>query len=139
MATNLFSKQMSVWVDGSALGCAQDFTLSVNKDVIEIACLNSTGAKTSVPDMYGWTVSFSGMVQTTSTHTGTGYEDLMDEIISNTATDVSIYILPNVSTNAYYVGSGILSSVEMSGGVGSAVSYSGTITGNGALVKATTA
>ena len=138
MATPLFSKQMSVYVDGSILGCATDFSLAVNKDVIEIACLGSTGAKQSVPDMYGWTVSFSGMVMTTSTKTGKGYEDLMDEILNTTSSDVSVYILPNVSTNSYYVGNGILTSVTMDGGVGSAVTYSGEITGNGPLAKSTT-
>lgn len=138
MATPLFSKQMSVYVDGSILGCATDFSLAVNKDVIEIACLGSTGAKQSVPDMYGWTVSFSGMVMTTSTKTGKGYEDLMDEILNTNSSDVSVYILPNVSTNSYYVGNGILTSVTMDGGVGSAVTYSGEITGNGPLAKSTT-
>jgi|GEM_PF-2998095 len=138
MATPLFSKQMSVYVDGSTLGCATDFSLAVNKDVIEIACLGSTGAKQSVPDMYGWTVSFSGMVMTTSTKTGKGYEDLMDEILNTNSSDVSVYILPNVSTNSYYVGNGILTSVTMDGGVGSAVTYSGEITGNGPLAKSTT-
>jgi hypothetical protein len=88
--------------------------------------------------MYGWTVSFSGMVMTTSTKTGKGYEDLMDEILDTNSSDVSVYILPNVSTNSYYVGNGILTSVTMDGGVGSAVTYSGEIIGNGPLAKSTT-
>jgi len=38
MSTPLYPKQMSVVIDGSTLLCATDFSLSVNKDMIEIAC-----------------------------------------------------------------------------------------------------
>lgn len=139
MATNLFSKQCSIVIDGSTLGCATDFSLAVNKDIIEISCLDSTGAKSSVPDMYGWTLSFSGMVVTTST-IGAGkysYEKLM----ANIATDasLSVYILPDVSANTYYTGAGYLTSISMDGGVGAPVSFSGEVTGSGPLTAATTA
>lgn len=137
--TPLFSKQMSIVLDGSTMGCATDFSLSVNKDIIEIACLGSTGAKQSVPDMYGWTVSFSGMVITTASKTAgtTGYEELMAKI--QTDASIGVYILPDVSGNTYYTGAGYLTSVSMEGGVGSPVTYSGEITGSGALTTTATA
>lgn len=140
MATPLFSKQMSIVIDGSTLGCATDFSLSVTKDMIEIACLSATGAKQSVPDLYGWTVSFSGMVmRTSSVDAGKrSYEDLMAKLLTSDAS-VSVYILPDVSANTYYTGAGYLSSMTMDGGVGSAVSFSGEIQGSGALTAATTA
>lgn len=137
MATPLFSKQMSIVIDGSTMGCATDFSLAVNKDMIEIACLSSTGAKQQVPDLYGWTVSFSGMVMQTKTKTQYGYEELMAKIVTDAS--VAIYILPDVSSNAYYTGAGYLTSVTMDGGVGSPVSFSGEIIGDGALTKAVTA
>jgi hypothetical protein len=62
MATPLFSKLMKIVIDSSTVACATDFSLSVSKDMIETACLDSTGAKTNVPDMYGWSVSGSGLV-----------------------------------------------------------------------------
>ena len=140
MSTPLFSKQMSIVIDGSTLLCATDFSLAVNKDTIEIACLGASGAKQSVPDLYGWTMSFSGMVMKTSTKTaGTiGIEELMYKLISSDL-DVSTYILPDVSTNSYWVGNAYLTSVSLDGGVGAAVTYSGEMTGNGPLVRATTA
>jgi len=140
MATPLFSKQILIQFDGSTLGCATDFSLSVNKDFIEIACLNATGgAKQNVPDLYGWSVSFSGLVMQEKTITsGKSFYELMDNILG---TDVSlgVYIVPDVSANSYYGGTGYLSSVSMDGGVGSAVTYSGEIVGTGALENKTTA
>jgi hypothetical protein len=135
-ATNLFSKQMSIVLDGSTMGCATDFSLAVNKDIIEIACLGSSGAKMAVPDMYGWSVSFSGMVMQTKTKTQYGYEELMAKI--QTDASIGVYILPDVSANTYYSGAGYLTTVSMEGGVGAPVTFSGEITGSGALTTLTT-
>jgi len=140
MATPLFSKQMSIVLDGSTMGCATDFSLSVDKDFIEIACLSASGAKQQVPDLYGWSVSFSGLIMTTQTvDVGkASFYDLMDNILG---TDVSIgvNIIPDVSLNHYYGGAGYLSSMSMDGGVGSAMTFSGEILGDGTLYPSTTA
>lgn len=140
MSTPLFSKQMSVVIDGSTLGCATDFSLKVDKDLIEIACLSSTGAKQSIPDLYGWSTTFSGlMMRSVGLDSGvTSYKVLLDKLIGSDAS-VSIYILPNVSTNSYYTGWGYIKSMTMDGGVGKAVTFAGEITGSSALTAATTA
>jgi len=134
MATPLFSKSMSIVIDGSTLGCATDFSLSVTKDMIEIACLTATGAKQSVPDLYGWTVSFSGLrMQSAILDAGAqSYDELVNQLITSDAS-ILIYILPDVSSNHYMSGGGYLSSISMEGGVGSAVTFSGEIVGSGVL------
>jgi len=140
MATPLFSKQMLIQFDGSTLGCATDFSLSVNKDFIEIACLNATGgAKQQVPDLYGWSVSFSGLVMTESTEDAgkKSFYELMENLLGVDAS-ITVYIVPDVSANSFYGGIGYLSSLTMDGGVGSAVTYSGEILGSGALDASTT-
>ena len=139
MATPLFSKSMSIVIDGSTLGCATDFSLSVSKDMIEIACLTATGAKQNIPDLYGWTVSFSGLrQQTASLAAGTGnYDELIYDIVNSDAS-VGIYILPDVSSNKYMSGWGYLSSISMEGGVGSPVTFSGEIAGSSVLTQVTT-
>ena len=139
-ATPLFSKQMSIQLDSSTMGCATDFTLSVDKDMVEVACLSSTGAKRNVPDLYGWSISFSGLVmQSASVESGkSSFYDLMDNILEGDAS-IAVYIIPDVSLNDYYGGVGYLSSMSMDGGVGSAVTFSGEIAGDGALSKKTTA
>lgn len=138
MATPLFSKQMSLEVDGSIIGCATDFSLSVDKDMIEIACLSATGAKQQVPDLYGWNVSFSGLVMQQGTvGTDKSFYDLMDNLLAGDSS-IAIYIVPDVNNNDYYGGVGYLTSLSMDGGVGSAVTYSGEIAGDGELLKKTT-
>jgi hypothetical protein len=131
---------MSIVIDGSTLGCATDFALSISKDMIEIACLTATGAKQSIPDLYGWNVSFSGLrMQSKTVDSGAmSYDVLANKIITSDAS-VAIYLLPNVSTNKYMTGSGYISSLSMEGGVGSPVTFSGEIVGDGPLVQATTA
>jgi len=140
MATPLFSKQMSIEVDGSIIGCATDFSLSVDKDMIEIACLSASGAKQQVPDLYGWNISFSGLVmqQATVDSGKSSFYDLMDNLLEGDAS-IAVYVVPDVSSNDYYGGVGYLSSISMDGGVGSAMTFSGEIAGDGSLDKKTTA
>lgn len=140
MATPLFSKLMNVVIDASTVACATDFSLSMSKDMIEIACLSSTGAKENVPDMYGWTVSGSGLVFRTVGQTAGSYGMFnMANSLLNTDASVLVALVPNVSTNQYYEGVGYFSSLSMEGGVGAAVTYSFEITGSGALSIKTTA
>lgn len=143
MANPIFSKSMSIvfTIDGSTrtVACATDFSLSINKDMIDIACLTATGAKQSVPDLYGWTVSFSGLRMETDSLTDDkiGYDELANLIVTSDE-KVDVYLLPDVSSNNYLKGSGYISSITMDGGVGSPVSYSGEVTGSGALSQQTT-
>jgi len=140
MATPLFSKLMKVQIDASTVACATDFSLSISKDMIEIACLDASGAKQNVPDMYSWSVSGSGLVfrNTGATPGSYSYWQMANNLL-NTDASVGIAIVPNVSTNSYYSGVGYFSSLGMEGGVGAAVTYSFEITGSGVLeIKTTT-
>lgn len=140
MSVPLFSKLMSVVIDGSTMACCTDFSLSMNRDLIEVACLDSEGAKLSIPDMYGWSVSGSGMViRTTGMDAGdTGLFDMASTILTSDAS-VLVQILPDVSTQEYFSGAGYFSSLSMEGGVGAPVTYSFEITGSGVLSVLTTA
>ena len=140
MATPLFSKLMSVTIDSSTVACATDFSLSVSKDMIEIACLDSEGAKENVPDMYSWSVSGSGMVFRTVGATAGSYSvfDMADSLLTTDAS-VAVAIVPDVSANKYFSGAGYFTSISMEGGVGAPVSYSFEITGSGPLSISTTA
>lgn len=140
MATPLFSKLMSITIDSSTVACATDFSLSISKDMIEIACLDSEGAKENVPDMYSWSVSGSGMVFKTVGATAGSYSlfDMAENLLT-TDTAVEVAIVPDVSLNQFFTGSGYFTSLSMEGGVGAPVSYSFEITGSGALDVSTTA
>ena len=140
MSAPLFSKLMSVTIDSSTLACATDFSLSISKDMIEIACLDSEGAKESVPDMYSWSVSGSGMVFRTVGATAGSYSlfDMADNLLTSDAS-IAVAIVPDVSGNDYFSGVGYFTSLSMDGGVGSPVSYSFEITGSGPLTVSQTA
>lgn len=137
--TPLFSKLMTIQIDASTVACATDFSVSVNKDMIEIACLGAEGAKRSVPDLYGWTISGSGMVIRTDSLATGAYSlfDMADSLLDTDAS-VAVSIIPDVSANKYFSGAGYFTSLTMDGGVGSPVTYSFTITGDGELAVSTT-
>lgn len=138
MATPIFSKSMSIVIDGSVVACPTDFSLSITKDMVEVACITASGAKQNIPDLYSWTASFSGTRnQTATVGTSLDYDGLVDSLTGSDAS-VGIYYLPDVSSNNYVVGWGYLSSITMDGGVGSPVSYSAEITGSSVLTKTTT-
>ena len=132
MATPLFSKSIDFTIDGSVIGCATDYSISYSKDMIEIACMNSTNrSKQQIPDLYSYSISGSGLVfRTADVGTGYGFESM---VYSLTQTDASVAwaITPDVSGNQYQHGVGYFSSLEQSGGVGAAVTYSFEIVGDG--------
>ena len=141
MSTPLFSKQMLLQFDGSTSGECTDFSLSVDKDMIDIALMNApSGAKQTVPDLYNWNLSFSGLVMTTLSVDVSlyGFDSLIDNMITDTDASIGVFIVPNVASNKYYGGTGYLNSMSLDGGVGSAVSFSGSIQGDGALKIKTT-
>jgi len=136
MSTPIFSKLMDFTLDGSLIACAQDFSLSVSKDMIEIACMNSTDrAKQNIPDMYGYTVSGSGLVFRTSDAVSTeiGIASMMSNLI-NTDASVAWTITPDVASNDYFTGVGYFSSISQEGGLGAPVSYSFELAGDGPIV-----
>lgn len=139
MSTPLFSKLMQIQIDSSTIGCATDFSLKMSKDLIEVACLDASGAKSSVPDMYSWSVSGSGLVMRTIGFDSGKYGmfHIADNLLNSDAS-VAIAIVPDVSGNQYYSGVGYFSSLGMEGGVGAPVTYSFEITGSGPLSILTT-
>ena len=139
MGQPLFSKQIDIKIDSSILASATDFSLSVSKDMIEIATLGSTGAKNNVPDMYGYTISGSGLVFRGEPNTDKPFNDMMANLISANDASVNWTILPDTSTTKYYSGYGYLTSLSYEGGVGAAMTYSFEIAGDGAIVISTTA
>lgn len=135
MATPMFSKNMDFTIDGSLVACAQDFSLSVSRDMIEVACMNSTSSsKQNIPDLYGYTISGSGLQFNTSDIASTemGVAEMMN-VMLNTDASVLWATTPDISANDYFEGVGYFSSISQEGGVGSPVSYSFEVTGDGPI------
>lgn len=137
MGTPLFSKAMKIYIDASTVGCATDFSLSLDRDMIEVACMDASGAKQNIPDMHGWSVSGSGLVIRTATQTGYGMFEMADSLMNSDAS-IGIMTKTDLSANKSYSSSGYFSTTSMEGGVGAAVTYSFKITGSGPLEILTT-
>ena len=141
MGTPLWSKNMDFTLDGSVVACTQDFSLSVSKDIIEIACMNSTNrAKQSIPDMYGYTVSGSGLQFNTSDISANDIDaTVMMTNLTGSDASVAWALTPDADTTDYYTGVGYFTSLTQEGGIGAPVGYSFELTGDGAIVIKTTA
>lgn len=139
MPSPLLSKKMSVKIDSSTIGYATDFSLSVNKDMIDIAALSLT-AKSVVPDIYGYSLSGSGMVLKNVGRTGGDFNspEVMANIINTNDPSVLWTVYPNVSSNTYYEGVGYFSSFTMNVGARNAVTFDFEITGDGGILTKTT-
>jgi hypothetical protein len=135
----IMSKQFRIYIDSSTIAMATDFSLDFTKDMIEISYLSDAAYKTNLPDLKSWTVNFSGLQGLTANADAStlDYGDLMFKIMNSDAS-VAIAIKPrDVSGNRYLQGSGFLSSLNQSGGVGAATTFSGTLVGAGALTLST--
>jgi hypothetical protein len=114
---------------------ASDYDLAIDKDMIDIVYLNSSGWKTSVPDMTGWRVTFNGFVTNTSTRDNSklDFDQIMVKFTGNADASVLVTLLPDVSSQIYYKGAGYIKSLSTKGGAGSAITFSGEVQGIDAL------
>ena len=126
---------MDFTIDGSVIACAQDFNLSVSRDMIEVQCMNSTNsAKQNIPDLYGYTISGSGLQFNTADIAATemAVESMMNVMLNSDAS-VLWAVTPDVSLNNYFEGVGYFSSITQSGGVGAPVAYDFELSGDGEI------
>jgi len=143
MATPLFSKSIDITIDGSVIACATDYSLSITKDFIEVACMTSTNnSKQQIPDLYSYTISGSGLIFRDSDVSSSqiGFSSMVNNMVGGNA-DASIgwAITPDVASQTFYSGVGYFTSLSQDGGVGAAVTYSYEIVGEGDLVVDVTA
>lgn len=133
----LIGNEFVVIYDGSTVGYATDYSLSVNKKRIDVTTLASGRWGDSMVGSMDWSFDFSGLVSRTSGDSSRGYDYIMNNFLTVDAS-VVVAAKPNVAGNKYLTGSGFLSSVKMSGGVGDKpVTFNGTVDGAGPLTQAT--
>jgi hypothetical protein len=137
MATPILGKEFVIVYDGSAIGLATDFTLSVDKKTVDVTTLASAGWTDYMAMDKNWTVDFNGLVSRTSGDVSRGYGYLMNSMLT-VDTSVVGYVKPNFVGNDYWYGNGFLTSLKLTGGVGNKVTFSGSFQGTGSLTKGTT-
>lgn len=121
-------------LDSSIVGSANSFTVTANRDMIEVGpTFNQGRSKQFIADMYGYTCSADGFVLKGEASTQRGYFDLLNTMV-NTDLSVNWTGLPDVSTTKYLTGWGYLSSAPYKVSVGALTTYSLEIQGSGDIV-----
>lgn len=125
--TNLILK-----IEDTALGHTTSCTMSFSSDLPEATTKDSSGFQEVIAGVKSGEISFDGLV---------AYDDsanaieLADYLLAGT--QVTAVFGTAVSGDSVYTVEGFLSSVEMSAEMESPVSYSGSITTTGSIVKST--
>lgn len=132
MAEQILGSEMTLVYDGSVIAYATDFDMEINKETIDVTSLASNGWKEYKTDMKEWSLSFNGLVTRTDSSTSIDYDDLVYDIKNDSST-VVVAIKPDITSNKYEEGNGLLTSVKFAGTVGDKVTFSGSIKGTGSL------
>ena len=119
-------------VEGTNLGHTTSCSLTLSTDLPEATTKDSSGFQEVIAGVKSGEISFDGLV---------AYDDsanaieLADYLLAGT--QVTAIFGTAVSGDSVYTVEGFLSSVEMSAEMESPVSYSGSITTTGSIVKST--
>lgn len=112
----------------AAVGEVKSFTLNINSDLIETSTIGETW-KQSIAGLKGWDVSIECNYDPAN--------GAQADLIEGASVDMVLYPAGNVATRQKFTGTGIVASVSIPVESTSVVSYSVTVTGNGALTRGT--
>jgi predicted secreted protein len=127
--TNLVIK-----VEGTVVGHTTSCTLSVNMDVADATTKDSAGWSEGIAGLKSGEISFDGLVDYSDANNA---EQLLDYLIART--QVTCVFGTVASGDSIYTAEGYISSLEQSAEMEAAVTFSGTITLTGAIVKSVNA
>ena len=127
--TNLLVK-----VEGTVVGHTTSCTLSVNMDVADATTKDSAGWSEGIAGLKSGEISFDGLVDYSDANNA---EQLLDYLIART--QVTCVFGTATSGDSIYTAEGYISSLEQSAEMEAAVTFSGTITLTGAIVKSVNA
>ena len=123
--TNLILK-----IEGTAVGHTTSCSMSISMDTPEATTKDSAGFSEYIGGVKGGEISFEGLV---------AYDDTANVIEMNdyllARTQLTCIFGTTEAGDAIYTAEAFLSSVEMSAEMESAVTYSGSLTITGAIVK----
>ena len=138
------AKEFVLVVNAMVIARCTDFSLSINKETIDITSFDSDGFNEFIGGLKNWTINFGSMVTrdygtgTTPSGIGSGvYNNLFDHLISSGAdypVDVALGD-PNGGTGQSFEGKAILTGLDFDGSVGEKMTYTGSIQGSGKLSR----
>ena len=132
--TPVLTKELVLKIGTDTIARCTDYSLSINKEVIDISSLDSDGWKEKLVDMKEYNISFSAMVtRGTVGASETDFDELLtslagsDSAVAWTLIDGETGAVVSLSGNAFLIG------LDLSGSVGDKVTYSGNLDGTGAI------
>lgn len=131
-STKIDGRNIRIYVDTYPVACAQSGTFTINKDMIDVTCKDSSGNYEVIPGQVSWEGSCDGVIDFSSTF---GYNEAATKLLAGTA--VTLKWSTEVSGDVEFTGSAYLTSVEASGGTNEAATLSISFQGTGALTQQT--
>jgi len=114
---------------------ATSCTISMASDTIDITDKDSSGFLTQLQGQRSHTLQADGLMDFTSAGTTTDPDEIFTQMMNRTT--VSFTFQKDPAEGITYTGSGIITSLEISGGVEDAPVYSVSLQGTGALTTNT--
>ncbi len=119
-------------IEGTALGHTTSCSMTFNADLPEATSKDSSGYQELITGVKSGEISFDGLVAYDDTANAI---ELADYLIAGT--QLTCIFGTAASGDAVYTAEGFLSSIEMSAEMESPVTYSGSISTTGSIVKST--
>ena len=125
----------------AATGAADEFklmhstscSLSMNVDMIDISTKDSNGFRDILAGQKSFSLSADGLMDFASTGSTTDTDELFTSMMGRTG--VTFTFALDVQSGYKYTGTGFISSMEITGGVEDAPTYSVSIEGNGQITQ----
>ena len=106
-------------------------SLSVNADTIDVSTKDSQGFRDLIGGQKSFSLSADGLMDFVSTGTSTDTDELFTNMMNRTS--VTFTFALDVQAGYKYTGSGFITSLEISGGMEDAPTYSVSIEGTGQI------
>jgi len=135
MATTgtVLAKNMKIYVGANAITCQVNATLNQSTEMFQTTCKDSAANADNLPGTKSWSITGTGNLAFDATY---GYEDLWDAWEAQSA--VTPIFQTAVAGDLSWSGSSYISDLSLtSDGNDAAVTFDFTLTGSGALTKAT--
>jgi hypothetical protein len=120
-------------IDASIVASATSWSVTPNRDMIEITTLESGRGKIYMPDRHDYTLSMEGLVLRGEGATQIGYLSLLDNLL-NKESSIGWTATLDSSTTAFVSGWGYLTSAPIQIAQGSAISFSAEAQGCGDII-----
>tara|TARA_R100000426_G_scaffold70396_1_gene48937 strand:+ start:132 stop:560 length:429 start_codon:yes stop_codon:yes gene_type:complete len=106
-------------------------SLSVNADTIDVSTKDSQGFRDLIGGQKSFSLSADGLMDFASTNSSTDPDELFTNMMNRTS--VTFTFALDVQSGYKYTGSGFITSLEISGGMEDAPTYSVSIEGTGEI------